>query len=69
MGTMHLEADTRETLETELGDLQDMHLGRVRWTIAERAAGWTCDGQDGCREADEPDRKPTHSGNQLGLDL
>jgi hypothetical protein len=78
MGTSHLEADTRDALETQLGDLQGMHLGRVRWTVEERAADWTCDGQDGCPEAErdreptpvaERDRKPAPVADQLGLDL
>lgn len=80
MGTFHVEAAARDALETELGDLMDMHLGRVRWTVDERPADWSCDGRDGCSVADEPSstatpvvdqpaRTATPSADQLRLDL
>jgi hypothetical protein len=48
MGVSHLEAASREELETELGDMVSA-LGRgVKWTMAERPADWVCDGADDC---------------------
>lgn len=69
MGISHIEADTLQQLERELGDLQDV-LGRVRWAVTEHPSAWVCDGGDGCTGP------PTHQAqrarrkaDQLGLDL
>jgi hypothetical protein len=36
MEPSELVGDSRDELEQRLGDLMDLHLGRLRWTIEER---------------------------------
>lgn len=49
MGTLHMEAASRDELDSQLGDLQDA-IGRVRWDVDERPMAWHCDGADGCKD-------------------
>lgn len=54
-----LEADSRDALEQELGDLADLHLGRLKWTIEEVSVPVT----------GGPDGGAGQRAEQLGMDL
>jgi hypothetical protein len=67
MGIFHVEADTLEQLEHDLGDLQDT-VGRIRWGVAEHPSAWGCDGGDGCATPPQS-QPPSPEADQLGFDL